>query len=120
MTRTGSYLGIACAAMAIVLPDCSQLPPDLATSLKGIDRAQFLGCSGPPLLDNLTTGQERMSFVTDLKRGSAIGIAGPTALPPESCSVDTVFVDQHLVSANFSGNLAMCNQVFAPCLQEGR
>ena len=117
MTGTRRYL-FACL-VAMVLADCSQQPPpDLSASLKGIDKAKFLSCSGPPLLDYPTAGHERLSFVTDLRRGSNIGLAGPGAATPASCSVDTVFQDNRLVTANFSGDQSMCTMVFAPCLQK--
>ena len=59
-----------------------------------------------------------MSFVTNLKRGEAIGVASPTALAPASCSVDAVFENSRLVSADFSGDQSMCQLVFSPCLQK--
>jgi hypothetical protein len=118
MCRRAGNLGAVCAAVTVIAVGCSrQPPPDLATALKGIDKTKFLSCSGPPLLDYPTSGQERMSFVTDLRRGAAIGVASPGALSPESCNVDTLFQDERLVSANFSGNISLCNMVFAPCLQ---
>jgi hypothetical protein len=93
-------------------------PADLATSLKGIEKSKFLSCSGPPTLAYPTGGQDRMSFVTNLKRGEAIGIASPAAFAPASCSVDAVFQDDRLLSSQFSGDLAMCNLVFSPCLSK--
>lgn len=100
------------------LAACSQPPaPDLAAALKGTDKATFLRCSGPPILATSQGGQDRMSFVTDLSRGEPIGASSPTALPPASCSVDAVFQDDRLVSANFSGSASMCSLVFSPCLK---
>ncbi len=113
------YVGFACAAVAIAVVNCSgQPPPDLSASLKGIEKSKFLSCSGPPVLDYPGGSEERMSFVTNLKRGSTIGVIAPTAMAPESCSVDTVFQDNRLVSSNFSGDLSMCNLVFGPCLRK--
>jgi hypothetical protein len=59
-----------------------------------------------------------MSFVTNLKRGEAIGVASD-CLAPASCSaVDAVFENSQLVSADFSGDQSMCQLVFSPCLQK--
>jgi hypothetical protein len=108
---------ICCVVVALVEQACAQQPPpDLSATLKGIDKAKFLACSGPPSLELPQAGQDRMSFVTNLRRGSPIGITSPTAPAPESCSVDAVFEHDRLVSSVFSGNLAMCQLVFAPCL----
>lgn len=101
----------------LIVQACAQQPvPDLSASLKGIDKAKFLACSGPPLLEYPQAGQDRMSFVTNLKRGQPIGIGTSAALPAESCSVDAVFEQDRLVSSAFSGNPSMCQLVFAPCL----
>jgi hypothetical protein len=111
--------GLVCAGLAVTLSECTpQAPTDLAAALKGIEKSRFLSCSGPPILQLPQGNQDRMSFVTNLKRGSTIGIASPTAIAPEACSVDAVFQDDRLASANFSGNLAMCNLVFGPCLRK--
>ena len=113
--RTGRII----VGLAVILSDCAQqAPADLATSLQGIDKSKFLSCSGPPALEYPNGAQDHMSFVTNLKRGEAIGIASPMALAPDSCSVDAVFQDNRLASSRFSGNLTMCNMVFAPCLQK--
>ncbi|HEY2617971.1 MAG TPA: hypothetical protein VGI78_11570 [Acetobacteraceae bacterium] len=110
---------ICCVMVALVEQACAQqAPPDLSAALKGIDKTKFLACSGPPSLDLPRAGQDRMSFVTNLRRGSTIGITSPTVAPAESCSVDAVFEQDRLVSSVFSGNLAMCQLVFAPCLQK--
>ena len=110
---------IGTLGMLALLAGCSQPPPvDLATALKGIDKARFLACSGPPMLEMPEGNLDRMSFVTNLKRGAVIGITGPTAFPVESCSVDAVFENNRLAKANFSGNDTMCQMVFAPCLSK--
>jgi hypothetical protein len=83
---------------------------------QGHREGKFLACSGPPSLEYIQAGQDRMSFVTNLQRGQPIGIASPTAASPESCSVDAVFEHDRLVSSVFSGNLSMCQLVFVPCL----
>ena len=107
--------GVFMALLMVI--GCTQgVPVDLSARLKGISKSQFLGCSGPASLEYAQQGQDRMSFVTNLKRGQAIGIAGPTAFPAESCLVDAVFEQDRLVSSSFSGNQAMCEWVFAPCL----
>jgi hypothetical protein len=107
---------IAPLAIIALVASCSQPSGvNLSTSLRGIQKSKFLACSGPPSLEYDQGGQDRMSFVTNLQRGQAIGIAGPTAFPVESCSVDAVFEHDRLVSSSFSGNPAMCNAVFAPC-----
>ena len=90
--------------------------PDLGAALKGIEQSRFLACSGPPVLQYPQGSQVRMSFVTNLRRGESMGVAGPTALPPASCSVDALFENSRLVSANFSGDQTMCQFVFAPCM----
>jgi hypothetical protein len=106
-------------ALVLALAACAQpAAPDLAVSLKGIEQSRFLACSGPPVLSYPQGNQNRMSFVTNLQRGQTMGIASPTALPPASCSVDALFQDSHLVTANFSGDLTMCQLVFAPCVQK--
>ena len=106
-------------AIALVLMGCAQQPaPNLGVALKGIEKSRFLACSGPPLLELPQGGQDRMSFVTNLKRGEAIGVASPTDLAPASCSVDAVFENSRLVSADFSGDQSMCQLVFSPCLQK--
>ena len=103
--------------LIVIVSACSQQPvADLATSLKGIDQSRFLACSGPPILSYTKDGREHMSFVTDLKRGAPIGVSSPTALPPQSCSVDAVFVDHRLADSVFSGSASMCSLVFSPCL----
>jgi len=113
------YAGLVWMGLAVALPDCTpQAPIDLAASLKGIEKSRFLSCSGPPILQLPQGSQDRMSFVTNLKRGSTIGIASPTAVATEACSVDAVFQDDRLASADFSGNLSMCNLVFGPCLRK--
>ena len=105
--------------VAIVLAACSQQPqPDLSAALNGIDRARFLACSGPPSLEMPQGGQDRMWFVTNLKRGQSIGVLSPVGAAPEDCSVATTFENSHLVSATFSGNQSMCQLVFAPCLSK--
>jgi hypothetical protein len=110
---------IRCLLIALAVQACTQQPPaDLSVALKGIEKAKFLACSGPPSLEYAQASQDRMSFVTNLQRGQPVGIASPTALPPESCSVDAVFEHDRLTSSAFSGNLSMCQLVFAPCLQK--
>lgn len=105
-------------ALVLALAACAQpATPDLGVALKGIEQSRFLACSGPPVLEYPQGGgQDRMSFVTNLKQGEAIGVAGPTALPPASCSVDALFENSHLVTAHFSGDQTMCQFVFAPCV----
>ena len=104
--------------LSLMLAACTQQPTqDLGVGLKGIEKSRFLACAGPPVLEFPQGGQDRMSFVTNLKRGDAIGISGPTAFAPASCSVDAVFENSRLVSANFSGDQSMCQLVFSPCLQ---
>jgi hypothetical protein len=106
-------------AIALVLVGCTQQPaPNLGVALKGIEKSRFLACSGPPILELPQGGQDRMSFVTNLKRGSTIGISSPTDLAPASCSVDAVFENSKLVTADFSGDQSMCQLVFSPCLQK--
>jgi hypothetical protein len=92
-----------------------QSSQSLQAALQGIDKASFLACSGPPLFESPQGPQDRMSFVTNLARGEAIGIGLDKALTPASCSVDALFVDNRLASANFSGNLTMCDRVFSAC-----
>lgn len=107
------------AVLSVILAGCSmQPPPDLNAQLKGIDKARFLSCSGPPALEMPQGNQDRMSFVTNLKRGEMIGIMNPAAAPLESCSVDALFENDRLVTATFSGNQGMCDLVFAPCLKK--
>lgn len=119
MFRKSIHLDPACALLVASLCGCTQQAPvDLVASLKGIEQSKFLSCSGPPILASSGAGQDRMSFVTNLSRGNAIGIASPTAAPVTSCSVDAVFQDRRLVSATFSGDQSMCSLVFSPCLQK--
>ncbi len=114
-------LGLASALLGAPLADCSQpARGDLAASLKGIEKSRFLSCSGPPLLSTSDAGQDHMSFVTNLRRGETIGVSSPTAFPVASCSVDTVFQSDRLVSATFSGDTSMCSMVFGPCLPRSR
>jgi hypothetical protein len=104
-------------ALLMTLAACTQQPQaDLAVALNGIDKSSFLACAGPPSLEDMQGEQDRMWFVTNLKRGQAIGVLGPTAATPESCSVAAVFANSRLASATFSGNQSMCQLVFAPCL----
>jgi hypothetical protein len=106
-------------ALAVAVAACAQqAAPDLAAALKGVEKSRFLACSGPPILELPQGGQDRMSFVTNLKRGEAIGISSPTAVTPASCSVDAVFENSRLVSADFSGDQSMCQLVFSPCMQK--
>ena len=106
-------------ALILTLAACAQPPtPDLGVALKGIEQSRFLACSGPPTLEFPQGGQDRMSFVTNLKRGELMGVTSPTAFAPASCSVDALFQNSRLVTANFSGNQTMCQLVFAPCLRK--
>ena len=101
------------------LSACSQpVQTDLGTALNGIDKPRFLTCSGPPSLEIPQGSQDRMWFVTNLKRGQSIGILSPTAAAPEDCSVATTFENSRLISATFSGNQSMCQLVFSPCLSK--
>ena len=105
------------ALPAFMVLSCANQPQiDLSVRLKGIDQARFLACSGPPMLEIPQGEQVRMTFVTNLQRGASVGILGPTAVPTESCSVNAVFENNRLASSAFSGNLPMCQLVFAPCL----
>jgi hypothetical protein len=102
---------------AIAVTACGQQgPADLSTALRGMSKSEFLSCAGPPMLEYAQAGLDRMSFVTNLKRGQPIGIAGPLAGPAESCSVDATFERDRLVTSSFSGNIGMCDLVFSPCL----
>ena len=106
-------------ALILTLAACAQpATSDLGVALKGIEQSRFLACSGPPTLEYPQGGQDRMAFVTNLQRGESMGIAGPTAFAPASCSVDALFQNSRLVTANFSGDQTMCQLVFAPCLQK--
>lgn len=119
MLARGLCTYLVATGLAMALPSCGgQAPADLAGSLKGIEKSRFLSCSGPPLLEYVQGDEDRMSFVTNLKRGSTIGVASPTAAPPDSCSVDAVFQGDRLVSSTFSGNQSMCGLVFGPCLHK--
>ena len=70
-------------ALVLALGSCNQPPQaDLGVALKGIDQARFLACSGPPNLEQPSGSQDRMWFVTNLKRGAAIGLLSPTAPAP--------------------------------------
>jgi hypothetical protein len=102
---------------AFAVAACAQSAvPDLSTALKGITKAKFLSCSGPPLMTYPQSGQDQMAFVTNLKRGQEIGISGVAEGPADSCSVNAVFDHDRLVSSAFSGNEGMCQLVFGPCL----
>jgi len=68
------------------------------------------------MLEYAQPGQDRMSFITNLKRGQQIVGAGPSAFAPGSCSPDAIFEQDRLASSSFSGSLEMCNLVFSPCL----
>jgi hypothetical protein len=103
--------------LVLAVTACAQqTPADLPTALKGIAETRFLACAGPPMLEYAQSGQDRMSFVTNLKRGQAIVVASPSAFAPGSCSIDATFEQDRLVSSSFSGSLEMCNLVFSPCL----
>ena len=105
-------------SLILILAACAQqATPDLSLALKGIEKSRFLACSGPPILEYPQGGQDRMSFVTNLKRGEAIGV-GPVVSGPDACSVEATFENSRLVNSNFSGNLTMCQRVFNPCLQK--
>ena len=113
------HIPLRSLALILAVAACAQqATSDLGVALKGIEKSRFLACSGPPILELPQGGQDHMSFVTNLQRGATIGVLSPTALAPASCSVDTVFENSHLVSANFSGDQSMCQLVFAPCLQK--
>jgi hypothetical protein len=107
------------AAVAVVAQACAPQPTtNLQTALIGIPKPQFLTCSGPPTLELAQADRDRIAFMANLKRGQAIGIASPMALPTESCSGDAVFQNDRLVSLDLSGDQSMCTLVFAPCLQK--
>jgi hypothetical protein len=119
MFRRHGRAAIIGAALTVALLGCTQQSPtDLAASLKGMEKSRFIACAGPPIVEYAEAGQDRMSFVTNLKRGATIGITSPAALPSASCSVDAVFQNNRLVSSSFSGDQGMCNLVFSPCLQK--
>ncbi len=103
--------------VVLLLAACGaqQSSQSLQAGLQGVDKASFLACAGPPILDMPDGNRERMSFVTDLRRGAPIGIGLDQQMPQEQCSVDALFVDNKLASANFTGNLTMCDRVFSPC-----
>jgi hypothetical protein len=106
-------------ALTLEVAACAQqATSEFGVALEGIEKSRFLACSGPPILELPQGGQDRMSFVTNLQRGATIGVLSPMALATASCSVDTVFENSRLVSANISGDQSMCQLVFAPCLQK--
>jgi hypothetical protein len=108
-TKVGlTVLAVAACAQSTV--------PDLPTALKGITKAKFLSCSGPPVMTYPQSGLDQMAFVTNLKRGQEIGITGVAESPADSCSVNAVFEQDRLVSSAFSGSQGMCQLVFGPCL----
>jgi hypothetical protein len=108
----------AVSLAALTLMTCARQPQaDLNTALSGVEKSRFLTCSGPPSLETAESGQDRMWFVTNLKRGAMIGMMNPAADPVESCSVAATFQNSRLVNASFSGNQTMCQLVFAPCLR---
>jgi hypothetical protein len=111
---------LSVAVLATGMQACAPQPAtNLNTALQGIEKARFLTCSGPPSLELAQgAGLDRISFMTNLKRGQAIGIASPVAMPAESCSGDAVFENDRLTSLHLSGNQSMCNLVFAPCLNK--
>jgi hypothetical protein len=74
--------------------------PDLDVALKGIEQTRFPVCSGPPILGYAQGRQDRMSFVTNLRRGETTGIVGPTALPPASCLMNALCKNSRLVDAS--------------------
>jgi hypothetical protein len=111
--RRAVFFTLAVASVAACAQTAS---PNLEANLKGITKSAFLACSGPPLLDQPNGTTEQMSFITNLARGQVIGLSSPTALAPDSCSVDAVFANDRLASANFSGSLTVCNRVFLPCM----
>jgi len=114
--RAKGCIGTALLAAAAVASCSVQPPVDLSKSVQGMSKAQFIACAGPPSLEFSQGGQDHMAFVTNLRRGQPIGITSPTAAPVESCSVNTIFEQDRLVSSSFSGDLGMCNLVFSPCL----
>jgi hypothetical protein len=103
----GTALLSACAA-----------PPgeDLAAGLKGIDKAKFLSCSGPPSVSLTEGGQERMSFLTNGSQG--MGLFNPAAAPMAACSGNAVFQRGKLADVTFSGDPDTCVRVFGPCAQK--
>jgi len=110
--RIGALLGTFAA-----IASCTTTPPaDLSKSVQGMTKAQFIACAGPPSLEFSQSGQDRMAFVTNLKRGQPIGITSPVSPTVGSCSVNAAFEQDRLVSLSFSGDLGMCNLVFSPCL----
>ena len=110
---------VPASALLLTVQACSASQPavDLSQAVRGIDEAQFLACSGPPVVELPQAGQVHMSFVTNLKRGEQMGVVGPAAFPERSCLVDAVFEQRRLIASTFSGNSAMCSLVFAPCLR---
>jgi hypothetical protein len=103
--------------ISVFVASCTGEPTtDLTTDLKGIDEAKFLSCSGSPAVSFSQGGQDRMSFVTDLRRGAMIGISNVASPAVASCSVDAIFEQHKLVQATFSGDSGMCSAVFSPCV----
>jgi hypothetical protein len=114
--RANCRIGLALLMVAAIGSCSSQPLVDLSKSVQGMSKAQFIACAGPPSLEFLQGGQDHMAFVTNLRRGQPIGVTSPIAAPVESCSVNTIFEQDRLVSSSFSGDLGMCNLVFSPCL----
>ena len=101
----------------LMLSACAGPPaPDLASGLKGIDRSQFLSCSGPPSASLTEGGQERMTFLTDGSHGQ--GLFNPAAAPLAACSGNATFEQDRLVSITLGGDPNTCVRVFGPCVQK--
>jgi hypothetical protein len=114
--RAALFFGLSLTFSVFAASCTSEPTTDLATDLRGIDEAKFLSCSGPPAVSFSQGGQDRMSFLTDLRRGAMIGISNATSPAVASCSADAVFEHHKLVQATFGGDSGMCSAVFGPCV----
>lgn len=107
ISRVLLVLGLAACA--------TQSAASLAAGLQGITRAEFITCSGPPILSYSSAGQEHLAF---LANRAPPGTIGANALLPAACSGNAVFENGKLVAVEFSGSPALCNQLFVPCLRK--
>ena len=107
----------ASLTIIVLAASCSQpAEVNLSTSLEAFRNPSSSRAPGPQAWN--TTRGDRTGCRSS-RTCSAVkqwGSPGRPRSPSSSCSVEAVFEHDRLVSSNFSGNAAMCNAVFAPCL----
>jgi hypothetical protein len=110
--RTIRSLFLSALVVAACVP---QSASGLAGALEGIERTEFIACSGPPILSYSAAGEEHIAFIANR---APPGTIGANVFLPNACSGNAVFANGKLASVEFRGNPAVCAEIFGPCLRK--